>query len=552
MTDNDDKEAATFTEVTLQFDESCDCLNAHLAETPINPNFSLADLQALIQAQQYESLFYEPNALTNLMKRVNEKERGVFPIALRKDAEVSVKVSSEAMKATITTTQPFGGKKVTQKRIKSAIAKARIKPEFCDLSALQKSLTEPVTDLVFAQGKQPVPGIDSSFNALVEAIVYHAPAIDEETGKADLNDILDFTTVDAGDSLMTRTPATEGENGCNVLGYSITAEPGQDTPFTNEIEGAIVDPSNENKIIATEIGHPVIMPDGVRVDKTLTVSDVDFRTGNIDIDGSLLVKGEVKSDMEITVTGDVIVVGVVANATITAGNDISIKGGVIGTEDKDEATQTPTATLNAGCSIKAQFVSLANLNAGKNIEVAEYIAHSEVVAKEKVLVGQDGGKGRVFGGHCQASESVIANIIGTETDVRTQVSVGATATHREKQAQLAEERAALSTQNQQLLEVLMKFKQLAETQGLNAEQSKKVVLIQENISAGDQKIEALTGQITQLSEELSDTSQSDITVKKAMFPNVLVAVNGLELPIRQEIKSAHFIQQGKDIKWTSL
>ena len=53
---------------------------------------------------------------------------------------------------------------------------------------------------------------------------------------------------------------------------------------------------------------------------------------------------------------------------------------------------------------------LCQIKAKGNIEVAEYISHSELEAGDSVLVGQSRGKGQLISGHTLAGNRVMAKI----------------------------------------------------------------------------------------------------------------------------------------------
>jgi uncharacterized protein (DUF342 family) len=546
-------EKPQYTGLQLVFDQSTNVLNATLAATDEDPNISLQTLQEMIKNNHYDQLFFEPDALDKLFERIKKKERGIFPLAQCKDAEIFITVSDDEMCAFLTTTPAYGGKKLTQSSINAAIANAGIDAALCDQVALKKALESgAVTELKFAKGKEPVTGLNTRFEALVEEVIYHAPSIDKKSDKADLHEIQDFTVVKPGQPLMQRIPATAGINGQNVLGKVLMAQPGEDLPFSTLTDDVIIDPADSNKLIANAKGHPVIMKDGARIDKTLKVANVDIKTGNITLDGSLLVIGEVKTDMEIDVTGDVIVNDIVAGASIKAGNNIIIKGGIVGSPAKHSPQNSLMANLSAGGNIQARFASLASLTAGKNIEIAEYIAHSEVRAKEKVLLGQAGGKGCLIGGNCYAEEGVVINVAGTDAGVKTLISVGYASELQKNHDDLVDQKAVLNVQAVQLTAVFRQYMEQHKQQPLSPEKLNKAKVIKNTVTALKAEIAAIDNQITSLKTALKSVKTSDIIVKKEMYPNVEVTVNGKELLIRQQTKGGHFVVDGNDLKWTAL
>ncbi|MEE8059694.1 MAG: FapA family protein [Pseudomonadales bacterium] len=546
-------EKPQYTHLQLAIDEQSNFLNATLTATDDNPNITLKSLQEAISSKNFDTLFFEEDALKKLFEQIKNKQWGVFPIAERKDAEIIITLSDDEMMAFITTTEAYGGKVLTAAEIKAAISNVAVEPSFCDQVALKQALeSSAVTDLKFAEGKAPVDGLDAQFKALVEEVIYHAPTIDEDSGKADQHEIQDFTIVDVGKPVMQRIPATAGTNGSNVLGLMLPAQLGDDKPFATETLGVIVDPNDKNRLIADAKGHPVIMPDGVRVDKTLKVNNVDLRTGNITLDGSLLVVGEVKADMEINVTGDVIVNGIIDGATVAAGNDITIGGGVIGRELKSSTAHPLAAILTSGGNIKARFASFATITAGKNVEVAEYITHCDVVAREKLLVGQAGGKGRLFGGKCHAEDGMIANIVGTDADVKTLVSVGIASELQNNCDKLTEKKATATTQVAQLTVVFKQYMEAHKKQALSKEKLAKAKTIRNTVTSLKESIEALDKDLAVIKSEIKSAKKSDIIVQKIIYPGVLITVNGVELPIRKQAKGGRFIRDGDGVRWINV
>src|SRR5690606_22320245 len=121
---------------------------------------------------------------------------------------------------------------------------------------------------------------------------------------------------------------------------------------------------------------------GVRVDPTLRVENVDLNTGNIDFDGSLEVSGDVTSGFVVQATGDIFIRGTVEKARVEARKNLVVTGGVIGEDlGRDDDNNLILRThLKAGGTLSAKFVSLAELAAGEDIQVREYVMQSHLRA----------------------------------------------------------------------------------------------------------------------------------------------------------------------------
>ena len=290
----------------------------------------------MIKSSEYAQLYFPDDALRDLLSRVIKRERGSFPLAERRDATIRIEVASDEMTAIVTTRQAYGGEPLTAESLTGAIRDAGVQEQFCDTVTLERIVLErSVSKVPFADGHKPKHGIDSQFTYLFETESSEGPVVDE-IGNIDLYNLRDFLVVDEKTPLLQRVPATLGVDGATLTGKVLKAKNGNDAGFAKDTPGTIPDPENSNILISEIKGHPVAFHNGVRVDPTLRVEQVDLRSGNVVFDGSLLINGDATAGVLVESTGDVIIKGVVGNATIIAGNDVIISGGVIGPESTDE------------------------------------------------------------------------------------------------------------------------------------------------------------------------------------------------------------------------
>lgn len=544
-------ERPVYTEITLDFDPDTGVLNANLNPTDDEVHHSLVSLQELIRDNQFDDFHFEDRILEKLVTYATKKEYGTIAIAKKKDAEVIIELINEDMEAQLTTTRAYGGEPLDKTTLEAKILATGIKLEYCDQKMLQQALQqEEVSKLIFAKGVEPKDGEDAKFEPLVEETIQREHK-EDKTGRVNMKEVLDFTFVTEGTPLMRRTPASKGVNGYNVRGEVVPAINGDDTPFDPDLNGATISPEDENLLVAETKGHPLIKADGVAVDKTLVVENVGMATGNIFFDGSVLVRGEVMAGMKISVTGDIIVNGVVTNSVLKAGNDISIGAGVLGADHPEDDETFFSCSLIAGGNITANYVNLTDIRAGRNINVKEYLSHCHIEAHDQVLAGQGGGKGRIFGGECFAKNQVIVNTLGSEGGVRTKIIVGTKKNYnkdlekvRKAQAEklheidrlkaLEKKLATLIKQNPQNIELIRKFK------------------------IADEAVKKLNASLTHISEVISKiqkmkktTQAASIVIVKNTYPIVDIMVNGAEFIIRQNSKGGTFTKEGDDIRWST-
>ncbi|WP_333877817.1 DUF342 domain-containing protein [Methylobacter sp.] len=404
--------------------EACEC----------KPPLDEATIKAALAKQSLSNLFLYDNALSNLLKKYSSStESFVLEIGERRDGGYKLKIDNDKMAAKLTLTPPYGGAPVTLFQIQLALQEKGIVKGIMT-NEIEAALKAGVaTDRIIAQGLRPVRGLDARFQSLIPQIRERKPQVDER-GMVDYRDLGQLIVVRPGDPLMCRTPPTEGKQGWDITGRVLLPQPGQDVQFASGLQGveldpeAELDPDNNSLLLAAVTGQPKLVPHGVIVEPTLDLPLVDLSTGNMNFDGTINIKGDVKDGMKIHVTGDVFVGGTVEAAEIEAGGNIVIKGGVIGhNEHSGDPNEVPTfnAIIISKGSISAHFAENVCMEAGIDIVIEEFSMHNHLTALNRILVGKSGGKkGRIIGGIASASVLVKTAIIGSNAGFITKIRAG--------------------------------------------------------------------------------------------------------------------------------
>ena len=183
-------------------------------------------------------------------------------------------------------------------------------------------------------------------------------------------------------------------------GKKLRLKPGKNIIFQND------------KVWATTDGQISISSNAVNVFPVFEVKgDLDLNTGNINFIGNVIVKGNVPSGYEIKAGGDVKITGLVEGALIEAQGSIYISGGIAGQKK---------AVVNAGVDIHTLYVNQATVTAENDIQIENFIMHSEVTAGNRI----DCKKGHIIGGTISVGQSVEAGEIGNQHFTRTEIIIG--------------------------------------------------------------------------------------------------------------------------------
>lgn len=401
----------------------------------------LADLRRLLEAGGWGKYFLFPPFLSEVVKKCAAGLPFEQVIGEARDAEFAIQIDSSKMAAYLTISPAAGGRPVDRVLVYRKIEELGLVAGL-DFDAIDRAIAAGQAEgVLVASGRQPMHGEDGRLENLITEMKERRPRLDEK-GIANFRDMGDITIVHAGAQLMRRVPPTSGTPGETILGQVIPAIPGKGAMFAANLSGVDFDPADPNVLAATITGQPVQVKNGVVVEPTYVTSVVDLSTGNVVFEGTVKVQGDVQAGMTIRASGDIHIAGTVEAATLDAGGDIVVKGGVIGRMDaRDKEGAEDVSHVRCGGSFNARFVQNAQIEAGEGIFIDEMVMQSDLVAGNQVVVGREGSaKGHIVGGTMLAALLVKAQVIGSPSHIRTVVSVGINPQQHELMKRLARER----------------------------------------------------------------------------------------------------------------
>lgn len=144
------------------------------------------------------------------------------------------------------------------------------------------------------------------------------------------------------------------------------------------------------------------------VDRHVHQGPVDLRSGHLDMQGSLTIKGDIERLLQARATGDIEVLGSVSGGSLRAGGAVRVSGSVRGGDD---------ARIVAGTDITLRSCENADVTAGRMLAVREVV--SSRVCAEEVRIS-----GRMRGGTAVAETRVQVAEAGTPTGLTTLLEAG--------------------------------------------------------------------------------------------------------------------------------
>lgn len=489
------------------------------------PPIDLAGLKRQIEAASYGKLFLFEPALAQLSTQYSAAtEPFTLEIGEARDASATVEISPDKMSAYLSVTPPCGGDALTRDGIARALAQKQVVSGILDDNLRSALAVGKTGKKLVALGRVAVNGEDGRLLSLVAMAKDHQPCFDEHS-VADYRDLGGIATVRKGERLMQRIPASPGRNGENVLGQAIPAKPGKDIMFATHLKGVVNDPENPDILIAEISGQPVLVNNGITVEPVVVVPAIDLSSGNLAVEGSVNVTGDISEGMTVKATGDIHVGGTVEAATLIAGGDVVIKGGIIGhapSRDHPDAKMPNIARVRCKGACSAHFIENASIEAGDSILVEQFVMQSKLAALNQVVVGKPGtGAGRIIGGMAEATLLVQAGVIGSDAGINTRVMVGTNPFLHEKLKQADMELQATLKELEELAK-LLNF--IGSHPGrLKPEISEKAGKTR---LALEQKRNQLLAINRQLTAQAELAGSAKIVVERTIFNNVQIEING--------------------------
>ncbi|WP_418790210.1 FapA family protein [Phosphitispora sp. TUW77] len=440
------------------------------------------------------------------------------------DGHVLVELSKNKMEAYITVYPPRGkGKPVTRNDIEKALKDNNvvhgILENAIDFALKSGQMGEVLT---IAAGSEPVDGESAVIEYKVNSASLGKP---EELvdGRVDFYNLHMIQNVEPGQELAVKIPAKPGTSGFTVTGVEIPAKPGKDVQLT---VGKNVKLSDDRNIaVAAANGHVVIAGNTISVSNIYEINgDVDFNTGNIEFNGTVVVKGSLREGFKIVADGDVDVMGNISDGIVECTGTLKVKNGIIGRSK---------SRIKAGGSVISRFIENSVLESGIDVIVGEAIMHSRVNARKSVVVG---GKGVIVGGLVRAGEEINCKTVGSSMATATELETGVNPELRRRCSVVSKEKQAKEADLEKAEKAVKLLKHLEQTQG-SLPDDKKAILVRVAKVHGEitREIEELKTLLADIEAQIQQSGRGRIKVHGVICPGVKVTIGSATMQVFDDL-----------------
>ncbi len=461
-------------------------------------------------------LFGVENFETEQIKRLvanpdgKEYKIGTWSKGHPEDTFCEVSISEDQLKATVTILPPkHGGSMLSETILRESLVRNGI-----EFGILTEKFTQLIRNPEFfvpipiAEGLPVTNGSDERIE--LKFRTDNKPVLEEdERGRVDFKNTEMIQSIKAGDTVAEKIPLKLGKPGKTVKGEEIPCAESKSIDWKIGknvfLEGS--------RLLASISGRPVIDPLGViRVDEVIQLSSVDYSTGNIDFPGTIIVEDAIADGFSLNVAGSLIIKSSIGKVYLKAKGDIILMAGFMGRGE---------GYIESEGNIVAKFVEQGKLISGGTITIEEASMHSELSAKDYVLV--QGGRGEIIGGITIAGNYVKCSKLGAVVETKTRVSVGTPPELQEELNRMKRE----ATEKENLLKkvqlTLQKLIDIGQKRDLTQEEKENLNRLKDANEKQTKLLEALRKQFDLALGSYEPNRESYVETEKEIFPGVEIS-----------------------------
>lgn len=344
--------------------------------------------------------------------------------------------------------------------------------------------------------------------------------------------------VTSGQILARLEPLTSGKH-----------EPNSPNKFTIQDKTEIASPTvelseddGELVIISKENGFPTLENKKIVINKSLIIDgDINFRTGNIDCFGDLLIKGSIMSGFKVRAQ-NLTVTGNIENAEVTCREDLVCAGGIVACQDQP---------LLCGANLWCKYLENSRIEVKKNIFISGSSLHSFLKAGNSIVLCQSAAV--LVGGKSEAGNSLYSGSLGAKWATPTEIILGCEpflAKNLEKHRLEVEKLETELSELTERIDEINKFLQHEEGQttphAAHRLQEERE-LVESKLSFVTQKHIAALNQSNDLEREIANfkmtNNNCDLHISKQLFSGVSLAIKGAEFRTQEKISMPIIVRE---------
>jgi uncharacterized protein len=360
-----------------------------------------------------------PKVRTRIIRRIideasEQAERVVeWPEGSRLASEIHVRVADDRMTAWVTIDPPKrGAAPPFPEDVVEELELQGVRYGI-DLEEIQRFVARRDfgTEKAAARGRPPVHGQAAK-------VEYHfntnrgRPYLEMDFGRINLKELNFIENVTEGALLAELEDPVQPVDGKDVTGRPLPAEPAEGAAELKAGKNTRLS-KDKMKLYAEIDGNAKLDNGYVLVEKVVTVQDVNYETGNIRFDGTVVVKGSIADGFVVEATGDIQVGKGVGKVRLRADGNILLKTGINGNDE---------GYLECGGDLYSKYVERSIIVCRGNAFVEEAIMHSRLLVWKNCVL--NGRRSEFIAGSLIVGGSFWCKKLGSIYEAKTHIAVG--------------------------------------------------------------------------------------------------------------------------------
>lgn len=368
---------------------------------------------------------------------------------------------------------------------------------------------EKVEVIPVAKGSRPTEGPEGWYEFLFRKEVARTPKKLDD-GTVDYQSVEWFEIVKKDQVVAKYHSADVGECGYTVTGKEILAPRGKEKKMLHG-QGFHVD---GNDYIASITGRIELREDEILISSVYVFDEITRATGNVDLDGSVYIKGNVGSNTKIKATGDIVVDGFIESAVIESGTSIFLRNGI---------NAARKGLIKAGENVAGKFFEGVTVQAQGDI-CCDYAMDAQLYAEGKIVLS--GEKGIVIGGRTSGRQGVYLYGAGNASAMPTYIQIGV---DEKIYAMLRETEQALEDIDKELTILQTAYEEFCEKYAPEVRNNMAFFIkLEKAIYTKELESKQQTKKKQEIMENIEKAKNAKGVIRGKIYDGVIFEVNGLQ------------------------
>ncbi len=416
--------------------------------------------------------------------------------------------------------------------IVSGLGESKIKEAMGNVDPNVKKLTR----VLVASGKASVEGVNEYYTALID---FHKKAGELlEDGSMNFKEVGSIVQIKKGDKILQRVPEVLASDGYDVYGNKISATKKVISGYKVK-QGLVNSPEDENILVANLDGCVEVLQKVVSVSAVVIIKgDVDYDSGNIDFNGSVVIQGSVLPGFSVKATGDVTIEQSVEDSLIEAGGDVIIQMGAVGKNG---------VKILAGGNVTAKYLLNAEVEAAGDITVEDSIINCNVFSNNIITVVAQSGK--IIGGTLTAFYGIEAKVAGAINETVTKLYVGRNL-FIERELEVVQEKIdkVRETVNDVISDLRMNYgdavfeNPMEYIKVLPGVKKKKCLISLKELSEGNGTLKAYIAEKDEIEDRLELLKEPTIKILETIYPGTTINLKKMVRKISEVMENVKFYE----------